>query len=221
MSRSAETDTVGSTNGRPSDPEKGPVRAKGRRTRERLLKAAVTVFERDGYLTARVADIVAEAGVAHGSFYTYFDSKERVFREAAAAVIDEINAALDSAVSSVQTPHDIVRAGHLMFLDMYREHAPMLALIEQVGATDDYFRDMRLDLRGRLTRRVDRAIQTMQERGFAQISGLDRIVLARALAGMVDNYSYAIFVLKEPFADGDLDTLYGIWLRALGVESPD
>ena len=34
------------------------------------------VFERDGYLEARLTDITAEAHCSTGSFYTYFDSKE-------------------------------------------------------------------------------------------------------------------------------------------------
>ncbi|MGH2927257.1 MAG: TetR family transcriptional regulator, partial [Solirubrobacteraceae bacterium] len=58
---------------------KAPVRARGVRTRAALIDAARRVFERDGYLEARVADIAAAAGVAHGSFYTYFDSKDDVF----------------------------------------------------------------------------------------------------------------------------------------------
>jgi len=53
--------------------------AKGQRTREELVAAARRVFERDGYFGARVADITAEAGVAHGSFYTYFASRRDVF----------------------------------------------------------------------------------------------------------------------------------------------
>ena len=55
------------------------VTAKGLRTREELVAAARRVFERDGYTGARVADIAAEAGLAHGSFYTYFSSKQDVF----------------------------------------------------------------------------------------------------------------------------------------------
>ena len=53
--------------------------AKGLRTRDELLAAARRVFERDGYLETRVADIAAEAELAHGSFYTYFSSKQDVF----------------------------------------------------------------------------------------------------------------------------------------------
>ena len=45
------------------------------------------MFERDGFLDARITDITGEAGVAAGTFYTYFTSKEDVF----AAVMEEVN----------------------------------------------------------------------------------------------------------------------------------
>jgi hypothetical protein len=45
---------------------------RGQQTRRDITEAARRVFERDGYLDANVDDIVAEAGVARGSFYTYF-----------------------------------------------------------------------------------------------------------------------------------------------------
>ena len=52
----------------------GPLTDKGQARKAELLAAAWLVFERQGFLDARVADIVAEANVAQGSFCTYFDS---------------------------------------------------------------------------------------------------------------------------------------------------
>jgi AcrR family transcriptional regulator len=43
------------------------------------------VFEDTGFLEARISDIADRAGLSHGSFYHYFDSKEQVFREVAEA----------------------------------------------------------------------------------------------------------------------------------------
>jgi TetR/AcrR family transcriptional regulator, fatty acid metabolism regulator protein len=53
--------------------------------RRLILDAAVRVFARKGFHATRVGDIAAEAGVAHGLLYHYFESKdqllEAVFRE--------------------------------------------------------------------------------------------------------------------------------------------
>lgn len=49
--------------------------------RDRLLAAAVDVFAAKGYAATRVSDIVREAGVAQGTFYLYFKSKQAIFEQ--------------------------------------------------------------------------------------------------------------------------------------------
>jgi TetR/AcrR family transcriptional regulator, fatty acid metabolism regulator protein len=64
--------------------------------RKAILDAAVRVFARSGYHRARVGDIAAEAGVAHGLLYHYFSSKEHVletvFRENFGELLDRFRA---------------------------------------------------------------------------------------------------------------------------------
>src|SRR5687768_11986942 len=55
--------------------------AKRLQTRERLLGAAVAEFKRSGMAEADVAAIVAAAGVAHGTFFFHFPTKEHVLLE--------------------------------------------------------------------------------------------------------------------------------------------
>jgi TetR/AcrR family transcriptional regulator, repressor for uid operon len=50
-------------------------------TRERVLAAATAEFKRSGTAAADVGAIVAAAGVAHGTFYFHFPSKEHVLLE--------------------------------------------------------------------------------------------------------------------------------------------
>jgi TetR/AcrR family fatty acid metabolism transcriptional regulator len=56
--------------------------------RDRILEAAVKVFARKGYFAARVADIASQAGVADGTIYLYFRSKEDIL----VSLFDEIMA---------------------------------------------------------------------------------------------------------------------------------
>lgn len=55
--------------------------AKRLQTRERLLGAAVAEFKRSGMADADVGAIVAAAGVAHGTFFFHFPTKEHVLLE--------------------------------------------------------------------------------------------------------------------------------------------
>lgn len=62
---------------------------------QRILDAAAAVFAEKGFHVARVADIAARAGVADGTVYLYFKSKEDVLMTA-------INTAFDAFVSNAR-----------------------------------------------------------------------------------------------------------------------
>ncbi|WP_054029715.1 TetR/AcrR family transcriptional regulator [Desulfatitalea tepidiphila] len=52
---------------------------KQERTKRQLVSAAIDVFHENGFQKSRISDIVAKAGVAQGTFYIYFKSKEEIF----------------------------------------------------------------------------------------------------------------------------------------------
>ncbi len=51
-------------------------------TRQRILETAAARFRKDGIEGVGVADVMAEAGLTVGGFYSHFDSKEDLVREA-------------------------------------------------------------------------------------------------------------------------------------------
>ncbi|WP_343518961.1 TetR/AcrR family transcriptional regulator, partial [Sphingomonas sp.] len=59
---------------------KEPRTARGRRTLRTILDAAAAEFGEKGFHEGSISGITRRAGVALGSFYTYFDSKDAVFR---------------------------------------------------------------------------------------------------------------------------------------------
>ncbi len=46
--------------------------------REAILRAAIKVFAQKGYFNSKVADIAGEAGIADGTVYLYFKSKDEI-----------------------------------------------------------------------------------------------------------------------------------------------
>ena len=56
--------------------QRGAVRAPGGDKRDRILTAATRIFARDGFFNAQVADVARAAGVAAGTVYLYFGSKD-------------------------------------------------------------------------------------------------------------------------------------------------
>jgi TetR/AcrR family fatty acid metabolism transcriptional regulator len=61
-----------------SDSSSGQARAVVADKREAILRAAIKVFARRGYFNSKVADIAKEAGIADGTVYLYFKSKDEI-----------------------------------------------------------------------------------------------------------------------------------------------
>jgi AcrR family transcriptional regulator len=200
--------------------EAGPRSAKGRRTRARLLEAGKAVFERDGFLQARISDISAEAGVSHGSFYHYFDSKEEIFREIAEEVevrlvsMDDI--AHDAGPGS--GPIDRIRAANRSYLSAYRKEARIMRVIEEVSRYDDEVRRVRAKRDDYLGVRTESAIARLQAEGLAD-TRIDTDYAAMALGGMVAKFAEMMFIGGAKF---DLNTaveqLTLLWANALGIK---
>ena len=72
-----------------------PLGPRGERTRQRLLDAGAAVLPRRGYHDTRVDDVVEAAGVSHGTFYRYFDSKDDFFQALATAASAQLIELLD------------------------------------------------------------------------------------------------------------------------------
>lgn len=176
------------------------------------------MFERDGYLDARVADIVSEAELAHGSFYTYFDSKEDVFKVVAEQVVEEVLASLHTKQSSQMPTRERISAANADYLTVYKRHAKMQGLIAQVATHNDMFRKLRLDFRNQFVDRIAKAIDRLAE-DDPRVAVLDSWTTASALGGMVDNLAYTWFVLGQKFTrEKALKTIDAIWFRTLNLE---
>jgi AcrR family transcriptional regulator len=194
-----------------------PLTARGIRTRDRLLVAARQVFEERGYHDARVTDISKAAGVAHGTFYTYFESKEDVFRQVLRAMQHEMHAVRSPAPPGMAPAERIAHANR-GFFEAYRRNVRMMAVLEQVASFEDDLHDFRREMRALANLRSSRAIARWQAQGLVDPE-LDARYVASALGSMVDRSLYVWLVLGEPFDEEEaLLTLNTLCIRALGLD---
>lgn len=195
----------------------GHLSPKGRRTRQRLLEGARRAFEKAGsYVDTRITDIVRESGVAYGSFYTYFDSKEQLFFELAVEVVSEM---YEEGTSAYRGDDPVARidSANRKFLMSYRDHAAMMTIIEQAAALYPELRALRRHLRQRFVDRIAANIRKWIDRGVAD-PDLDPVTSAHALVSMTDNFAYLWFVLGEDFAEETaFSTITTLWVNALGI----
>ncbi|ONH30793.1 TetR/AcrR family transcriptional regulator [Pseudofrankia asymbiotica] len=207
----------------PADREKpnGPRSRKGVATRARLLGAAKAVFEEDGFLEARISDIAERAGLSHGSFYHYFDSKEQIFREVAMALSDLLHAPLSTAIfdpSSTASPQERIRAGNRRFLEDYRREAKIIGVIEQVCRHDTHLNMMRFEHEQHDRERVSNSIAQLQRKGWIDPT-INPAIAASALGAMVTRFAEMWLVqgLFQPDFDDGVEQLTHLFLNALNL----
>ncbi len=191
--------------------------SRGRDRRNSLLDSAREVFEELGYFDTRVADIVAHAKVGHGTFYSYFDSKDDVLR----ALIDNLVEATYSAsampIDHSGGPRDHLRATIVQFMDAYRERAGMHRILVQATSYSAEFLSRRLEIKEQFLGRIEQSIVAWQQRGVAPLD-LDPFHAATALGGMVEDAAFAQYVLHQPIDEQIMiTTLTTIWSQTVGL----
>jgi len=92
-------------------------------THERIVSVAARAIRRSGYDGTGVADIMKEAGLTHGAFYSHFASREAMLAEAAAKACAE-SAAATAEVAVGASPGTALKAMLAAYLS--REHVEQL-----------------------------------------------------------------------------------------------
>jgi len=98
---------------------------------QQIIEAAIRVFARNGYYNSRVSDIAREAGIASGTIYLYFKTKEEIlvtlFREKMAAFVAQLRREIAGEPEPVAKIRRLVGV-HFSVL----EQSPALAEVVQV-----------------------------------------------------------------------------------------
>jgi len=194
---------------------------KGEETRARLVRAGKEIFEENGFLDARISDISERAGLSHGSFYTYFESKEQIFREVALGVEESLIAPLDEVILSVDsraTPQERIREAMRRYLESYRRAAKIMGVIEQVSRHDHALYLARLEWQSRSEALVADSIARLQRHEFVD-PRLDPVITAAVLGSMTNRFPEMWLTegrLNCTFDDG-VAHLTTIYLNALGL----
>ena len=200
-----------------------PRSRKGVKTRARLVEAAKKVFEDVGFLDARISDISKTAGLSHGSFYHYFDSKEQVFREVAEAQERLLTEPTVGGTAPERDPisdRERIRRANRRYLERYRDEARFMGVIEQVSRYDEHVRAVRAETQPHFAERAERSIRRLQMKGIAD-PDVDPVIAAMALGAMVARF--AELWLVQRYADYDFDEaveqLTTLWCNAIGLEA--
>jgi len=139
---------------------------KTRQTREQLLRAAETVFVRDGYEKAELGEIAAMAGRTKGAIYAHFKSKEDIFLALFEERALRRRAQVEKAISSSNSTEENRR--------LFREEA--LGILEDgnwlmLSLEFKLFIIRHPESRERLQEHYDRFLPANQEKRLAGLIG--------------------------------------------------
>ncbi|MFZ2349790.1 MAG: TetR/AcrR family transcriptional regulator [Candidatus Bipolaricaulis anaerobius] len=104
---------------------------RGRATRERLLHGAEEVFRERGYKAASVSAICRRAGLAQGTFYLYFVSKEEVYVNLVEALQNDLVATLRSSTAPNPDPRAQLIGAYDALLDFISENAGLFQVFRE------------------------------------------------------------------------------------------
>jgi AcrR family transcriptional regulator len=200
-------------------------------TRAKLLAAARQAFADLGYGKARVEDVVARAGVGHGTFYAYFPNK----RAALAALIHENAATLVGLASQPWGAAGARRSQHQApsrsqvrdslvavlggLADLYDADADLIALWTEASIHDPELGRVLDEVRRQFAKRIARNIERAAAQGLAR--PVDAQTAATALAAMAEQTLFLRAVRKEPLdRETTVQTLADLWYHALYREQP-
>jgi AcrR family transcriptional regulator len=115
---------------------KAPRTARGERTLRKILDAARGEFGDRGFADSSIVGITQRAGVALGTFYTYFDSKEALFQalvsDMSAQVRDHVAPVLKESADAIDGEARALES----FLRFAREHRDVYRIIDEAEFVD-------------------------------------------------------------------------------------
>lgn len=128
-SEPTDSPVVGDARARPRRPDPRRVR-----TRAALIDAGTRLLA-EGRVAVSVQEITDEAGVGLGSFYNHFDSKEQLFEESVATVLDTWGEMRDAIVSGLEDPAEVFATSFRMIGRIQRHLPEMVRVLLHEGSS--------------------------------------------------------------------------------------
>jgi AcrR family transcriptional regulator len=189
---------------------------RGAQTRAKLVVAARLIFEEDGFLDARITDIADRADVAHGTFYTYFESKLEVFQ----AVVEEMMLEItprDEGPDDHDDPVRLIAEANKQYFRVFQRNKALFAALDQVGSFDPQGQTMRRRLRRGYESVAYTRIKRWQLQGHIDAL-LDPKLASIAVTALVGRFTQVCLAFESDIPERQaLKQLNRMYALALGI----
>lgn len=113
-----------------------PRTERGKRTRRKLLDAAQAEFGERGFAETSISGITRRADVALGSFYTYFESKESIFRDLVRDMSEQVRVEVSKGVDPEAQSFGIEQSALAAFLRFVKANKAIYRIIDEAEFVD-------------------------------------------------------------------------------------
>ncbi|MDF2964515.1 MAG: TetR family transcriptional regulator [Paenibacillus sp.] len=166
----------------------------GEEKKEGIIEAALKLFEEQGYHTTKVSDIVREAGVAQGTFYLYFKSKEDLFRSIAETCLEEIAVAIKQNCKGGAQDEAFYRM-MCETLRVYYHNKSILKILNRHGSASTEIADISEAFYHKIMLVIKQSL--MEWGAFPNYSEEQLEIAAYSKIGMVEIVAYQYFVIQN------------------------
>jgi AcrR family transcriptional regulator len=183
--------------------------------RKAIMEAAIRIFGRTGFSATKIADIAAEAGVATGTLYNYFSSKEDIFLSILDDGRERLAAELDSR-TTIADPLLRVRELVRVMFQFLEEHGALFTIYMQIGGGDPTDFRCKADERDQAFRQMILAQFTaaLREAGDRVRTDYPPQTLAMALGGLINGtVIHWIEGNFQPGISAQTDTIMDLFLH--------
>jgi len=165
--------------------------------RERILVAAERIFARHGFFAARVSEIAKEAGVADGTIYLYFKSKDDLLISLFELRMREVNELLRSAIAELP-PVGQLRAFIHAYLQMISDHETVAEVLTiELRQSTKFMKEYENPEFADFLRLLGGIIADGQARGELDAT-IPGHIAARMIFGILDELALAWVLAKQP-----------------------
>ena len=175
--------------------------------RAEILKAALKTFGHNGYHSTHVSDIIEAAGVARGTFYLYFESKNAIFLELLDQMLTELRSNIIGVDTNPNTPAVELQLGATVrrLLTTLVNNRLLTNLIVREAVGVDMEVDSRLrDFYGSILQYIEEALD--EGKRMKILREFDTKVAAMCVLGTIKQFMEHI-VMMQPDDDVDIDAM--------------
>src|SRR4029079_10204594 len=184
-----------------SAPDRGDRGDRGDRNggdkRERILAAAERIFARHGFFAARVSEVAKEAGVADGTIYLYFKSKDDLLISVFESRMANVNEQLRAAIANLP-PSEQLRAFIRASLRMVSEEPTAVEVLTiELRQSSKFMKEYDNPRFADFLRMLGGIIADGQARGELD-AAIPSHVAARMIFGILDQLGLSCGLAKKP-----------------------